>query len=220
MNRSKIIFIHIPRTGGSFICKCVYDHVPIPHHNSWQSMQRDWTEQELIKLSDEEGFVHNHSLGWPEDVFRLYKRKGWSSFCVLRNPKDQLCSEYFFLKKYGDKYKKAFAKDFNTLDEYLNSPWGYSRNKIPKFYKEIDYISLFNLKQTLLDVFQVECLSTERVLESSNKGFKYYYNEGSISPRTLKAIEESDYYQTFLEISEDLSTRSFHGMMMKRRMES
>jgi hypothetical protein len=207
IKKQKVAFIHLPRTGGSYLLSFLYENAKhLQMHNSWIKLNRDWTSNELLKLVNKKGFVHNHAYSWKEDVFYEFKKKKWFTFLILRNPKDQLCSEYFFSKEYPELAQLGVhaGTKYANIDDFLNSRWGFTLNRIPKFHKDIDYINLFkppeSINYLVKRVAGITHNSQSPILKTSNKGFDYYYNKNLIKDDTKIKIESSDYYQLYLEI--------------------
>jgi hypothetical protein len=175
----KIAFIHIHKTAGSYIVVEMAKILKLKEYeikHSWYHMRRDWTKEELISFAhtNESQFVHNHIDNWDEEIIDLYKKNGWFIFTFIREPGDQLCSQYF--------YFEIQKRTNNTLDSYLKKRIKIENkgSEIPTYWKKLDYISVFTEKKFtsfLKYYFGSKHKTGEVILKSENKGYKYYYKK-------------------------------------------
>ena len=97
----KLIFIHIPKTGGTFI------------ENRLYLLARIINSKKYLRFSG------HHSISSLNEKYSEY-----TSFCVVRNPYDRLISAYNYLRSRNDKYHKRFLKllkDPEDLNEFVRS---------------------------------------------------------------------------------------------------
>ena len=97
----RLAFVHLMRTGGTYINRLMQAYfAPEEFHESWlNGLKRDWTLSELEARAKLPGnvYVHNHVRNWTHGLVQLFKAEGFYTFCLLREPGDQLCSLYFWL---------------------------------------------------------------------------------------------------------------------------
>ena len=103
-----LAFIHIQKCAGTYVDSYLTRHlVPLGYRifNPWymtraeiaslgrgvsfsrdlskQDYKRDWSEDELLKISslkEKHKYIHNHSKNWSKNVFEEYKKKGFFTF--------------------------------------------------------------------------------------------------------------------------------------------
>ena len=102
---SKVAFIHYGKAGGVYMNKYMKKFVLFDYDFkvSWfDEMGRDWTSEELKEIIESDGekkYLHNHHINWDlESVYRA-KGNGWFTFTFLRNPRDLLCSLYYWAQQ-------------------------------------------------------------------------------------------------------------------------
>ena len=115
MTRPKLAFVHLMRTGGTYVnARFAQCYSPADYHNSWyKALDRDWTPEELTAflITDRPSYVHNHVFNWNASLIRAYQQQGFYVFSFIRDPGDQLCSLYFWLR--------TIVPVDLTLDEFL-----------------------------------------------------------------------------------------------------
>lgn len=148
----RLAFVHLMRTGGTFINRQMQDcFAPESYHNSWsQGLERDWTAAELEQLSQASGesYVHNHVRNWTERLVHRFQESGFYVFCMIRDPRDQLCSLYYWLIAYWGSIDISL-NDFLRLQirgesykDVSQSDWA-----IPGFVDDLDYVGLFPVRE-------------------------------------------------------------------------
>ncbi len=108
----KLAFIHFGKCAGSYVNYYLRAHVVpnIEHYNSWwdfganneRNLERDWTKEELLDIAitnTDTGLAHNHQIGWCVETVKAFRNNGWLTFMFIRNPKDVLCSLYFWSQR-------------------------------------------------------------------------------------------------------------------------
>lgn len=201
-------FVHIPRTGGSYLDSCLFPFLKKENYfiyNSWrEKKERDWTKQELLSFLETSHFpsyVHNHSKEWPKDVFYKYKKRDWFMFSFVRHPGDKYCSEYYYFYQKN----KCGRKDKLTLDEFIKNSILNPRpgSIIPEYWPDFNYVAEFN-HQNILMFFKniLDCKYEQKkiVLKSANKGYGYYCRQNEISKKTQQLLEESKEFKIFEKI--------------------
>jgi hypothetical protein len=201
MIKYKFLFIHVPRTGGCFVNnylrKKIFTNLTI--HDSWQEgKNRDWSDAELLSFVNSNNcYIHNHT--WNKKVFEQFIKKKWFSFFFIRNPKDIICSRYFY-----DLDKNIIKKNI-TLNDFINGNKGFAENLFPSFWKKVSYIDEFtedNFAFFLKTIFKKKYISCSKINCSQNKGYEHYLKSGQIDERTNKKIESSLFFQEYLKIKE------------------
>jgi len=207
----KIAFIHFGKCAGVktnklFKAACnlkgvpVYDwHLPIPE------LGRDWSSVELNLMSGlESGYVHNHHISWSPQDIATYNKKGWETFTFLRDPRDLLCSLYFWSRIiHHSPFKGNPTDSSGTLDEFLRSivseesksmwrlfrPPPYIKNRV-KHVAQFSEDALWDLvkklglyEESLYDVWY-----NHKANVSGNKGWNYYVETELISEETINLV--------------------------------
>ena len=167
MHKNKIIFIHIPRTGGTSLLRFYGEKETGRDHSPWSS----------FKLSNPHAFKH------------------YLKFAIVRNPWDRVVSAYDYLLSGGNKKDDLLLK--NEIDNYdgfdnfvLNGLTDFRLRNITLFIPQshficnkfgtlmIDVLLHFeNYQSDLNELLGLSINSIEKVNSSSSKDFKKYYTE-------------------------------------------
>lgn len=192
----KLAFVHLPRTAGTFVNAYLADVLVgrgYEWHNSWvPGTNRDYTPDELLTLLDQShshAFVHNHVGNWPRHVFDAYRAKGWFFFAFVRDPADQICSLYYYLRQRQPAVVAAVSLDefFRaTISEQLYGQHYFA----PDYWPELDCIEEYGdeyfarfLARFLGHSFQPR----PRVNVSNNSGYQKLLADGELSAETHAA---------------------------------
>ena len=119
----KLAFIHFGKAAGVYTQHYIREQVfpRIKHFHSWwnfedlhefnykpkRRLNRDWKEEELLQIADadvEEAIAHNHHINWTKESVKKFNDKGWLTFMFIRDPKDIMCSLYFWAKGQWDRW--------------------------------------------------------------------------------------------------------------------
>lgn len=141
-HEEKLLFIHIPKTGGSsindnenFKWDGLVEKINV---NDRTYNQRHLTANEIIELNLEDAKIFNE----------------YFCFCFIRNPWDRLVSSYFNIgKKYFESFE-SYVENAQLINEqydagkdpYLDERWEHARKLIVnKFFKpQLDFITYNN----------------------------------------------------------------------------
>jgi hypothetical protein len=238
-SRDRVAFVHFGKCGGVYINRYLISQVFLPkeyilnnswwkHNQSGEPLGRDWSEEELLKLKNHKPFkrsyVHNHHNNWSKKVVSAYGNAGWFTFSFIREPKDLICSLYFFAKDMLENsgntpigpngilagcqhYEKFKALDPGemTLDEFMIEMLSEEQQifwKLPDYIELITYVRQLNHENFgdfLSKYFHHEYIPKERVNKSSNKGYKFYKENGLISQETEKKFNSHPEYAKYLK---------------------
>lgn len=233
----KLAFIHYGKVAGVYIQHYIRNYVfsEMDHFNSWwdlesenkRALDRDWTEEELLEIAETDKqrvLAHNHHINWSEKTVKKFNENGWFTFMFIRNPKDILCSLYFWAQSQWDRWKPDEVSESlrEPLREELklmsgqNNPYNVSLDQfiqyiishenssklwaLPDYIDEIQYVAKFsnkNFGKFLLDNFQHYYEPKERLNASKSKGYGVYLKSGEISEETNKIIEEHPEYERY-----------------------
>tara|TARA_A100001201_G_scaffold116354_1_gene100001 strand:+ start:3843 stop:4580 length:738 start_codon:yes stop_codon:yes gene_type:complete len=243
MKDNRIAFVHFGKCAGKYVNSYLKKYVApmLRNMNSWhndnplgKNLKRDWTEEELIliaqtgPLKDSNGYtylVHNHQNNWSNKAIEEFKKNNWLTFTFLRDPKDLICSLYFYSKRIlnqhgvtaigangvlaGYQSENAFEAlnvDVLTLDSFFSKMITDENQhifwKLPSYIDQLDYVAQFNdenFASFLLKNFSHIYTPTEKLNTSENKGFKFYYDKGLISTKAKNLIESHPEYIKYSE---------------------
>jgi hypothetical protein len=194
----KLAFIHIVRTGGGSVNSHLMNQLPKIGYeifNSWKTMDRDYSDDELIEISKTKGkvYVHNHSMCWSQNVVDIFHEKGWKFFTFIRPLGDQLCSLHFF----KDRFFIGQTSTAENLDYWLNialfdNSW-MLKYQIPDYWQQIDQIWRYgDIDNFLWTNFKINIEEDIHIHKTENKGYNFYRKFGFISEQTDSFIEKSD----------------------------
>lgn len=207
-HKNKILFIHIPRTGGSTVEKCF-------------NMYRNANMLYGRKVINNKLYALQH-LTFSEHIKLKYvsRMDEYFKFAFVRNPWDRLLSAYSFQCRNGKKFdfstfisvsyeyikEKRFLLSVNEYDT-LKQKYGISLvHVIPQInfirHKdyELDFVGKFeNFKTDLkyiLDLFNINC-NIPNVNKSKHKHYSKYFTDKMIdmvNEMYKEEIELFDYY--------------------------
>jgi hypothetical protein len=151
--KKKLAFIHFGKTGGVYVNHYLREYVmpTARHYNSWWNMKtgerhlnRDWSKGELLRIAGKKvntALAHNHHINWCEKTIKAFKDNGWLTFMFLRNPKDLMCSLFFWSRKQRGKWRPALP---------LKRPYvGFGAKKTPEEITEKDREIIEGIKSGL-----------------------------------------------------------------------
>lgn len=234
----KLAFIHFGKCAGVYIQHYIRSQVfpHMKHFNSWwdfnykneRALTRDWTEEELLQVAEsnvEEALAHNHHINWTKESVKKFNDNDWLTFMFIRNPKDIICSLYFWAQSQWDRWKpedknsqglrKPLTEElmymsgqdnpYNiSLDEFVRgmmSGEGAQRLWVlPDYVDDIQHVAEFNNKNFssfLLENFQHLYSPEPRKNASKNKGYRAYLNCGEISEETDLMLENHPEYERY-----------------------
>ena len=234
----KLAFIHFGKAAGVYIQHYIRVQVfpRMKHFNSWwdfnyknkRALTRDWTEEELLEIADtnvEEALTHNHHINWTKESVKKFNDNGWLTFMFIRNPKDIMCSLYFWAQSQWDRWD-AEDKSAQVLREPLteelkyisgqDNPYNVSLDDfirgmlsgkgaqylwvLPDYIDDIQHVAEFNNNNFgtfLLDNFQHFYCPTKKRNTSKSEGYKTYLERGEISKETHSMVENHPEYKRY-----------------------
>ena len=201
--------------------------------NSWwdhekvneRRLTRDWTEKELIEIANttehDKIFAHNHHINWNLKAIKEFKKNNWFTFTFIRDPREIICSLYFWARKQAER-KDIPEEARNPLEDEITKisgqadPSNVSLDEffrfivtdkeakklwvLPDYTKELDYVAEFNevnLKIFFDKYFCHEYSPGEKANTSKNKGYKYYCQNELITKETQNLIETSPEFMEY-----------------------
>jgi hypothetical protein len=236
----KLAFIHFGKAAGVYIQHYIREQVfpRMKHFNSWwdfnyknkRALTRDWTEEELLEIADanvEEALTHNHHINWTKESVKKFNDNGWLTFMFIRNPKDIMCSLYFWAQSQWDRWD-AEDKSAQVLREPLteelkyisgqDNPYNVSLDDfirgmlsgkgaqylwvLPDYIDDIQHVAEFNnnnFGSFLLDNFQHLYCPMKKRNTSKSEGYKTYLERGEISKETHSMVENHPEYKRYLK---------------------
>ena len=219
INPSKLAFVHFGKCGGVYVNRYLHE-VVFPHHTQYMSWheglnpkgvsRRDFNEEELFEIAEtaeENSIVHNHHVSWTGETLKKFKENEFLTFGFLRDPRDIICSLYFFASdeylKHGDNHflAKELIRGFDeidpskiTLDDFFIHIAKHSRRGwvLPDYIDDIDFLAEFNndnFSYFMKKYFNHDHVPQKRKNATANKGYKHYCKSGELSQSTQELIE-------------------------------
>jgi hypothetical protein len=236
----KLAFIHFGKAAGVYIQHYIREQVfpRMKHFNSWwdfnyknkRALTRDWTEEELLEIADanvEEALTHNHHINWTKESVKKFNDNGWLTFMFIRNPKDIMCSLYFWAQSQWDRWDsedksaQALREPLTEELKYISgqdNPYNVSLDDfvrgmlsgkgaqylwvLPDYIDDIQHVAEFNDKNFgsfLLDNFQHLYAPLRKRNISKSEGYKAYLDRGEISKETHSMVESHPEYKRYLK---------------------
>ncbi len=163
--KQEVIFIHIPKTGGSSISKALrqctnFEKVPSVKTYSWENFSR--------KIR---GIPKPARHPYARRIKSIMTAKRWNSsfsFAFVRNPWDLMVSAYVFLSQKGSSYAKLekYSEQIKKMDnfsEFMKSDFGR--------YQILEYKG--NMRDWLCDDNQKILVNFVGKLENFNEDWHY-----------------------------------------------
>ncbi len=194
---------------------------------SFSEEPRDFNKSELLEISkkskDNLKFVTCHHNNVDDDTVDFFNSKDWLTFMFIRDPRDVICSLYFFSIKIKAKHgvsalgrEGALAGNFYTEEDFQEPDWDdpdldtfvnrvitkpeYFRFwKTPSYIDKLDFVKEFNEKNFSIFLRQAYNHDYQKAAISEkntsyNKGYKHYLDKGLISEENnLKLLNHKDY---------------------------
>lgn len=185
----KLFFVHFHKTGGVFFRHSIdpllrgyrlFDSWTSPH-----SLGRDWEPEELrahLALSDADGplFLHQHAHNVTADDIVMAKENGWTIVMFYRDPRDIICSLYFFLQRRVMEAGVAHILDEPVtelppfeqfFDLMLKNPRQWA---LPWWHGMVDHLTKFSpeaVREVCVSLFGAPPPALERKNASANPGW-------------------------------------------------
>lgn len=201
---NKFVFIHIPKTAGTSIEKCLLDNNLINVGPRWLQGKISKKEYEKAKYSNQ----YWHHLN-SQEVRSIIGKEQWSNyfkFAFVRNPWDRAVSFYFYVKQSTKNpnslsFGKTYPETFADWVEKRNLPSDqYSKIVNDKGKVMIDFVGKFeNLEddfETISSKLNMPQLQLGHLKKTQRGDYHQYYTNDKI----IKII--SDRYEKDINLLE------------------
>tara|TARA_Y100001972_G_scaffold124261_1_gene173058 strand:- start:1739 stop:2377 length:639 start_codon:yes stop_codon:yes gene_type:complete len=180
-DKNKLIFIHIPKTGGTSISRMIFDLERSPN----QILLRD-----VIKIQN---YYRRSSHCTSEEVKVLYPERYEKYFKItcVRNPYDRMASEYFHLKRkspYHPILGNVGTMSFNHFVENIQQNFQHllDFNKSPREDYNIHFLPQVNFLKIDGKIDDFKIFRFEKFYEVE----KYFSKKIHLNKNTLKNNKE------------------------------
>lgn len=181
----KVIFIHIPKTGGSSVDTALGIH----GDNNRGSIKP--APEILFGVMGSKALQHLTAL----EIKKIVPQAVWQNyfkFAFVRNPYDRLISEYFWRQKLNKKFRKVGFKKFllnfvapaknrplkHFLDDHYRDQYKFITDENEKIM--VDFVGKF---ENFIDDFKKICQSAQlniklpHLNKTKHQSYQQYYNE-------------------------------------------
>ena len=212
----KLLHVHIPKVAGQYLIGYFYHYLGYDIVGSWD------IEELSTFLGRDNIVVTSESLlpeeyGWGEtitehkpgtldrtlEIIDEFKRAGFFSFAFVRDPREVLCSLYRYCWDQESDYEwKAIhhgVMSHDTLNSFLSST---KIRSVPTFWENLDFVAELN-DHNMMRLFGIighEYRPASPFNTSSNKGYRFYCDNGEISSDTQTKLDDSLDLRTFRDI--------------------
>jgi hypothetical protein len=219
MPQTKLLYIHIPKTAGSFLGEYIARH--LPYRRILSDKQTDagvWTDYTLVELNAfrqaDQVLLHTHTLsyGWHDlayvipwaekddiiNTIRAFKADGWFTFAFVRHPGEILCSFYHYVYNFheaGEPHIVAAHAPVveRSIDTFVAEHC--ERELLPDYWRELDVVAEAS-DATFTEFFKTYLdhdfqPGAAPAHASGNPGYAYYCEQGLISAETQRKVIES-----------------------------
>lgn len=231
----KLAYWHFGKCAGQFLI-AQFRQQGFEPLNSWVTgIERDWNEEECEFIADEEHFSPplfvNHHLNLSESLLHRFKSRNWVTFGTYRDPRDIICSLYFYGQKLIQEKRDSAGAPFHshgvlaghlsknlwecpdvtkiTLSECIvqlvERPELHRFWELPFYMKQLDYLipACENGFSRLFIDLGLSYHSAKRINVSGNEGFFTY--EKILSDKALSVIQASEKLQKSIRDFQDVS---------------
>lgn len=174
-NQRKLIFLHLPKTGGSALVNILHQYYGLPH-SALVAGDQDPLFSEAIEK--EKPFIHGHfSSALLQEADRYYKAT------MLRNASDRVISRYVHLAHSKEERLQKEFSNYNGFEDFLESSyadnwqsrmlagiWHKGKVNEESYLKAVDELFKFDWVATAAD------LPLAALDLSLKLGFESYYN--------------------------------------------
>ena len=186
-HKDKFIYIHIPKTGGSSVEKCLLENEGIEVMPSLRFMPKDIREKYVIG-----SFGGNHHF--PLHKFEKEFQEQYFCFTFVRNPFSRAVSEFLWLKKEC----KITFETFKTFAQQGSPiPW-HEQTQYSFINKNIDFVGRF---ENLQEDFGIVCnkigissLELPHTNKTKHKHYTEYYDEETKQIVAEKYAKDIEYF--------------------------
>ena len=241
-----LAFVHFGKAGGQYVAGQMVSKI-IPDHrflSSWRfKLGRDWTDHELHEiaarkiLSGKNSFAINHQNNFSASAIKSFSSNGWKVFTFLRDPREIICSLYFYGQKLIREKKDCPGSPFHsqgvlaghrrpgeyqppdvtalTLDQVFQEM--LNREELARFWQipdhllDLDFVDEFtpgNFSRFTLSRFGIKSEHGKKVNSSGNQGFAFYLKENAFSSQTKNLLKSNKGIQRCDLILLDIRQRS------------
>lgn len=186
----KILYLHIVKSGGTTVNQCIAQTCNRRGyfiHRLDDDSKHDFSKEQLERIAEMPAFdqyAHSHMGVFDEALHAKFRKHGWFTVCLVRNPADLLCSLFHATKGLPeDMDLNRFILEVLDGDD---SHW-----RIPEWFEKISFCRLFyagRIRSFLQTFLNERHRSVPALNPSGSRGFAHYLLTGEIEPSTAKKL--------------------------------
>lgn len=186
--KHKIIFLHIPKTGGTTVEKMI-----LPNH----SFSAEPDHSNLCGWDDRFGWLNHLTMDQIIELCPYLDLSEYLVFTVVRNPWDRLVSEYHWKRSISDLQIRFFEYvrllylgETEAIQKNYRSPIAFEQHIRPQasyFLQSIEgvvkVLRFENFEHEVMQMLRECCVNIEllpRIRTSSHAHYTHYYNSCTI----------------------------------------
>ena len=186
--RHKILFLHIPKTGGTTVEKMIF-----PHHSF--ITEPDYST--LYGWDNRLGWLNHLTMDQTIELYPCLDLNKYLLFTVVRNPWDRLVSEYHWKISISDLHipfleyvRLLYVGETEAIQKHYRSPIAFEQHIRPQacYFSQsikgaVRVLKFENFEHEVVQILRecgVKIKSIPRIRASSHAHYTHYYNNRTI----------------------------------------